>query len=120
MFDFSISTELVATLGLEQLAGPLALLQQKAAPLWQLFLPWVAIFAIFYFLAIRPARLKQQQLAKQIEAITKGDKVITTGGIYGKVAGVDGATLIVEVADGVKIRILKSGIAGLDGEASGS
>lgn len=99
----------------------LALLQQQApGPLWKLFVPWVAIFAIFYFLAIRPARQKQQALAQQIEELKKGDKVITSGGIYGEVAGVDGGTLIVKIADDVRIRILKSGIAGLAGEPSGT
>ncbi len=93
----------------------LALLQQQPMSLWKLFIPWVLIFGIFYVIAIRPARLKQQELANQINELKKGDKVITTGGIYGEVAGVDGDTLILKIADDTKIRILKSGVAGLDG-----
>ena len=108
---------LFGSLGSESLG--LAFLQQQTPPIWQLFVPWIAIFAIFYFIAIRPARLKQQRLAEQIEALKKGDKVITTGGIYGEVVGNDKATVILKIADDVRIRILKSGIAGLDGESQG-
>lgn len=112
-------TSLTTNLDPTALFTTLALLQpQQPAALWKLFVPWIAIFAIFYFIAIRPARLKQQDLARKIEALKKGDKVITSGGIYGEVAGVDGATLILKIADDVKIRILKSGVAGLDGDAS--
>lgn len=108
---FNIS--LIDSFNMDIISG-LALLQQQAGALWKLFIPWIVIFGIFYFIAIRPARLKQQELAKQIDELKKGDKVITTGGIYGEVAGVDGGTLILKVSSDTKIRILKSGIAGLD------
>lgn len=103
-------------------SGLLGLLRQEAGvpEMLTLFVPWILIFGIFYFIAIRPARLKQQQLAKQIDELKKGDRVITTGGIYAEVVGVSDRALVLKIADDVKIRILKSGIAGLDGESDGS
>lgn len=77
------------------------------------FAPLAIIFAIFYFVAIAPMRKRQQELQKTIEALTKGDKVITNGGLYGEVAGVDGATIILKVADNTRVRVAKSAVAGL-------
>lgn len=85
-------------------------------PLWQLIAPWLLVFAIFYFVAIAPVRKRQQQLQKTIEALAKGDKVVTNGGIYGEVAAVDRDTVILKVADNVKLRVAKSAVAGLQGK----
>jgi preprotein translocase subunit YajC len=75
--------------------------------------PLAVIFAIFYFVAIAPMRKRQQALQRTIDALQKGDKVVTTGGLYGEVVGVDGGTLIVKIAEGVKVRVAKSAITGL-------
>jgi preprotein translocase subunit YajC len=91
--------------------GPSILLQ---------FAPLAIIFAIFYFVAIAPMRKRQQELQKTIEGLTKGDRVITNGGLYGEVAAVDGGTLILKIAENTKVRVAKSAIAGLQPDAESS
>ena len=81
------------------------------------FLPLILVFGIFYFLVIAPMRKRQKALQAMVEALSKGDKVVTNGGIYGEVAGLDADTLILKIADNVKIRIAKSAITGLAGDS---
>lgn len=69
-----------------------------------------AIFVIFYFFMIRPQQKKQKELAAQRDAITKGDHIITSGGIYGKVKEVNEADFLIEIADGVRIRVDKNSV----------
>ncbi|HVU29330.1 MAG TPA: preprotein translocase subunit YajC [Sphingomicrobium sp.] len=73
--------------------------------------PWLLIFVIFYFLMIRPQqqRLKQHQAA--IAAVKKGDDVITGGGIRGRITKVSDDEVEVEIAQGVKVRVVKSTIS---------
>ena len=73
--------------------------------------PFIAIFAIFYFLIIRPQAKRQKTHQNFITNMKRGDSVITTGGIFGKVEGITEKFVTLEVADGVEIRILKSQIA---------
>jgi preprotein translocase subunit YajC len=68
----------------------------------------VIIFGIFYFVLIRPQQKKMKEHKKMVEQLKKGDKVITSGGIYGTVVGVGTETLKVEIADGVKVKIARS------------
>jgi len=76
------------------------------------FIPLILIFAIFYFLLIRPQQKKQKQHVAMLNSITAGDEIMTGGGIYGKVLKViDKDTFIVEIADGVTIKLAKNGIA---------
>ncbi|MCU4158003.1 preprotein translocase subunit YajC [Carboxylicivirga sp. A043] len=74
------------------------------------FAPFVLIIIVFYFFMIRPQMKRQKELRKYREALKKGDKVITTGGIYGKVAEVKEQFVTVEIADGVKVKMDKSAI----------
>jgi preprotein translocase subunit YajC len=74
------------------------------------FAPFVLIIIVFYFFMIRPQMKRQKELRKYREALKKGDKVITTGGIYGKVAEVKDQHVTVEIADGVKVKMDKSAI----------
>ena len=80
--------------------------------------PMVLIFAIFYFLLIAPMRKRQKALQRLIDQLKKGDRVVTNGGMYGKVAGVHDKDVILQVADNVRIRVAKSAVAGLE-EAEG-
>ncbi len=82
------------------------------------FVPMILIFAIFYFLLIAPMRKRQKALQRLIDQLKKGDRVITNGGMYGKVAGVHDKDVILQVADNVRIRVAKSAISGLE-EAGG-
>ena len=73
-------------------------------------LPLVLVFVVFYFFMIRPQMKKQKELTNYRNAIAKGDKVITTGGIYGKVVEVSDNIVTVEIANDVKIRVDKNAI----------
>jgi preprotein translocase subunit YajC len=73
-------------------------------------LPWLAIFVIFYFLMIRPQQQRVKQHQAAIAAVKKGDEVITGGGIRGRVSKVSDDEAEVEIAQGVKIRVVKSTI----------
>ena len=70
------------------------------------------IFAVFYFIVLMPARKQQKKKDAMIAALKKGDRVVTAGGIYGTVAAVEDQTLLLKVAENVKIRMSKSAIAG--------
>lgn len=95
----------------------LLLLQQaQRPPEWIQFVPIVLIFAIFYFLLIAPARKRQKALERTIANLKKGDRVITNGGLYGEVAAVESNFLILKVADGVKLKVAKSAVAGLESD----
>lgn len=70
----------------------------------------VCIFAIFYFLAIRPQNLRQKQQEAMIKAVKTGDRVITASGIHGLVSNVKETTVILKIADNVKIELEKSSL----------
>lgn len=74
------------------------------------FAPFILIIVVFYFFMIRPQMKRQKELRKYREALKKGDKVITTGGIYGKVSEVKDTYVVVEIADNVKVKMDKSAI----------
>lgn len=74
------------------------------------FLPLILVFVVFYFFMIRPQVRKQKELTTYRSELKKGDKIITTGGIYGKITDVKDSTLTVDVADGVLLKIDKSAV----------
>ena len=86
----------------------------SANPLVTMF-PFLLIFGIFYFLLIAPARKREKKRVEMIENLKSGDKVITNGGIHGKVVGVAGNIIQLRIAEQVKIDISKNAIAGLQG-----
>lgn len=89
---------------------------QAASPdLLLQFAPIVIIGVIFYLLIFMPMRKKQKKVEAMIAALKNGDRVITSSGIYGVIAGVKDRTFIVKIADQVKIEISKSAVAGLQG-----
>ncbi|MCF6242769.1 MAG: preprotein translocase subunit YajC [Bacteroidales bacterium] len=73
-------------------------------------LPLVLVIVVFYFFMIRPQMKKQKELRQFREAIKKGDKVMTIGGIHGKVADVKDTTVVIEIADKVRLTVEKSAI----------
>jgi preprotein translocase subunit YajC len=81
------------------------------------FLPYILIFAVFYFLLIAPARKKQKKHAEMVGNLKNGDRIITNGGIHGTVVGVSDAVVQVRIADQVKIEVSKNAIAGLQAPA---
>jgi preprotein translocase subunit YajC len=68
------------------------------------------IFIIFYFLLIRPQQKKQKEHQKLMDSLTKGDRVVTSGGIYGTVVGVKEGIVVLKIAEEVKIEIAKSAV----------
>ena len=74
------------------------------------FLPLLLIIVVFYFFMIRPQMRKQKELKNYREALQKGDKVVTTGGIYGKITNISEHTVDVEIARDVTIKIDKYAI----------
>ena len=94
---------------------PIAFAEGSApSPLIQ-FLPFIFVFAIFYFLLIAPMRKRQKAAQAMIAALKKGDKVVTSGGLYGEVAAVQEDLVILKVADNIKVRVAKSAVSGLEG-----
>ena len=79
--------------------------------------PMAVIIGIFYFLVIAPANKQRKKTEAMLSALKKGDHVVTSGGIYGTVQSVDTDTVILKIADNVKIKIAKSSVTGLTGEA---
>jgi preprotein translocase subunit YajC len=75
------------------------------------FIPLIFMFAIFYFLLIRPQQKKAKEHKALVESLQKGDQIITAGGIHGKVTAIDDGVVVIEVATGVNIRINKGFIS---------
>jgi preprotein translocase subunit YajC len=82
---------------------------ENANPLMT-FLPLILVFVIFYFFMIRPQVRKQKELSNYRNALQKGDKVVTTGGIFGKIVDVKDNVITVDVGGDVKLRVDKSAI----------
>ena len=70
----------------------------------------VAMIAIMYFLMIRPQQKKQKEIQKSRNAMKNGDKVITAGGIHGRIKEISDTSILIEVADGIRIRVEKSSV----------
>lgn len=87
-------------------------------------LPYLAIFVVFYFLLIRPQQKERKRVEEEArlfrESLKNGDKVVTSGGIYGVVTSVREDTVQLRVADATKIEILRSAIASRQPEPGGS
>jgi preprotein translocase subunit YajC len=77
-----------------------------------------SIILIFYFMIIRPQQKRTKERQKLIESMKKGDKVITSGGMYGTVAGLDEKTVLVEIADKIKVKLDRSAIATIISESA--
>ncbi|MGA8760594.1 MAG: preprotein translocase subunit YajC [Stellaceae bacterium] len=78
------------------------------------FLPLVLIFVVFYFLLIRPQQKKAKEHRATLEALRRGDKVVTGGGIIGTVVRTDGADEVsIEIAEGVRVRVVRSTITNI-------
>jgi preprotein translocase subunit YajC len=82
----------------------------SAPPGWIQFLPLVGMVAIFWFLLIRPQMRRQKEHQAKISSIKKGDQVVTAGGLLGKVIKVDDNYAEIEIAQGVKVKAVKSTI----------
>ncbi len=82
------------------------------------FAPMIFIFVIFYFLLIAPMRKKQKKTQQMLAKLKKGDEVVTSGGLCGRIAALDEERgfVVLEISSNVKVKVLRSAIAGLSGE----
>ncbi len=71
------------------------------------FIPLILMFVIFYFLLIRPQQKKTKEHREMIANLKKGDRIITSGGIYGRITGLDESTRTVEIADKVRVKVAR-------------
>jgi preprotein translocase subunit YajC len=79
-------------------------------------IPFLLIFIIFYFLLIRPQQKKQKQQQALLDALKKGDKVITTSGIWGTITNLGKETVTLQIADNTKVKMQRENIARVRGE----
>jgi preprotein translocase subunit YajC len=84
---------------------------------WLQFVPFVLVLGIFYFIILLPMRKKQQKVAQFLENLKVGDRVITTGGIYGQVTKLGGDSIQLQIADKLRIEVAKASIGGYQGQA---
>jgi preprotein translocase subunit YajC len=77
------------------------------------FVPLIAIFAIFYFLVLRPQSKKAKDHQKMLSELKKGDDVVTQGGIIGRITGIKDSEMTLQVQEGVRLRVLRSSITGV-------
>jgi preprotein translocase subunit YajC len=81
-----------------------------------LFAPLILIMIIFYFLMIMPAQKRQKKVSQMLAALKTGDKIITNGGIFGTVVGIESDAVQLRIAEQVKIKIARNAVAGLQAE----
>ena len=77
------------------------------------FVPLILMFAIFYFLLIRPQQKKAKEHAQMINNLKKGDRVVTTGGIHGTITSIDEGTATIEIAKETRVKFTRGNIAAL-------
>lgn len=104
---FVLSSMSFVNLAYGQAAAP-----QAAPPVIMQFLPMIAIFLIFYFLMIRPQVRRQKEHQKFVSELKRGDEVLTASGFYGRIEGITEKYVILELTEGVQVRVLKGQIAG--------
>jgi preprotein translocase subunit YajC len=82
-------------------------------------LPIAAIFLVFYFLVIAPANKQKRKTQEMLTSLKKGDRVVTSGGIYGTIQGVEAEVVYLKIAENVKVKVARSAVTGvLTGEGS--
>jgi preprotein translocase subunit YajC len=95
-------------------------LQIGGAGLSSFIFPLLLMFGIMYFMVIMPQQRQRKKMQEMLAALKNGDKIITNGGIYGTINGIDGDTVILKIADQVKIRIARSAIVQVEASQDAS
>ena len=75
--------------------------------------PIAAIFLVFYFLVIAPASKQRRKTQEMLSALKKGDRVVTSGGIYGTIQGVEADVVYLKIAENVKVKVARSSVASI-------
>jgi preprotein translocase subunit YajC len=97
--------------GLVAMAAP-----QGTVPWWQPLMPIVLVVAIFYFVLLLPMKRRQQKVQAFLAALKIGDRVVTSGGIYGTITRVDDQTLQLQIADKVRVEVSRNAVVGFQGK----
>jgi preprotein translocase subunit YajC len=96
----------------------LSLMAQATGPSGLMaFAPLLIIMVIFYVLLILPAQKRQKKTQQMLNALKNGDKVVTNGGLFGTIVGIDGDSIQLRIADQVKVKVLRSAVAALQPES---
>lgn len=100
-------------------AGPMFAMgaSPDGASPWLQLVPFVIVLGIFYFIILLPMKRKQQKVQQFLGALKVGDRVITTGGIYGQVTRLGEQSVQLQIADKIKIEVAKTAIGGYQGQA---
>lgn len=114
--DFSQVPDFMLTLLAAATTGAAA----EAPPAWMGWLPIVGMIAIFWFLIIRPQMRQQKAHQQKVAGLKRGDEVLTAGGVVGKVTKVEDVYAELEIAKGVRVRVLKSTIGDVIQPGAGS
>lgn len=112
--------EAVSSMSVHAAPAELSLMAQGQGPAGLLGSPFLMMFiviGIFYFLLFLPQQRRQKQVREMLAGLKAGDKVITNGGIYGVIVGVEGEAVQLRIADQVKVKVARSAIAQLQPEA---
>ena len=78
------------------------------------FMPLILIFLVFWFMIIRPQKKQQDQRKRMLEALKRGDRIVTSGGLFATVRDVKGDRVVATIADNVKVEISKQAITGVE------
>jgi preprotein translocase subunit YajC len=89
---------------------------QGGAPAWVQFIPFALVLGIFYFVILLPMKRKQQKVDTFLSALKVGDKVVTSGGIYGSITELSEQAVQLQIADKVRIRLSRNAIVGYQGQ----
>lgn len=88
-----------------------------AQPNWfSALLPFILMFAIFYFILLRPQQQQQRRRRQMLEALKRGDKVVTIGGIHGEITAIKDDVLTLRIADKVEVKLSRSGVGSVRGQ----
>ena len=86
------------------------------APAWVQFVPFALVLGIFYFVILLPMKRKQQKVDTFLAALKKGDKVVTSGGLFGSITEISDQAVQLEIAERVRVRISRNAIVGYQGQ----
>ena len=84
---------------------------------WVQLVPFVLVLAIFYFIILLPMKRKQAKVQEFLDALKVGDRIVTTGGVYGQVTRLGDQSVQIQIADKVRIEVAKASIGGYQGQA---
>jgi preprotein translocase subunit YajC len=85
---------------------------------WVQFIPFILVLGIFYFIIVLPVRRKQQKVQQFLNSLKVGDRVITTGGIYGQITRLGDQSIQLQIAEKLRIEVAKAAIGGYQGQAA--